>query len=376
MRRPAFTVGIEEEYYIVDRETRDLVRDMPPGLLEECEAQLGPQVSPEFLRSQIEVGTKVCANLQEAREDLAFLRRTVGDTATKYGLAIISASTHPFAQWEDQQHTDKERYNMLAEAMQGVVRQLLICGMHVHVGIEDEDLRIDLMNQTLYFLPHLLALSSSSPFWRGVDTGLNSYRTTVFRTLPRTGLPDEFSGWAEYQRHVAALVNTGVIEDATKMWWDLRPSARYPTLEMRSTDICTRLDDGITIAALYMSFLGMLFNQREKNKRWRIYSRMLIEENIWRAQRYGISDSLIDFGKGKLVPYAELLEEALEMLHVAATELGLLAELGHARDIVARGTSADRQREVFSKKVAEGATERQALVAVVDFLIEETMVGV
>ena len=256
--RPTFTVGIEEEYLIVDRETRDLVRDLPDDVMQECEERLAGQVSPEFLRSQIEVGTKVSNTLHEARDDLAMLRRTIAEVTNKHGLAPIASSTHPFADWVQQRHTDKERYHMLARDMAGIVRRLVISGMHVHVMIDDEDLRIDLMNQIVYFLPHLIALSTSSPFWAGENTGLKSYRTSVFRSLPRTGLPDEFDSWADYRRHVGVLIDAGVIEDATKLWWDIRPSDRYPTLELRCTDICTSLDDSIAIASIYMSLLAML----------------------------------------------------------------------------------------------------------------------
>ena len=233
--RPSFTIGIEEEYWLVDRQTRDLVPDMPPGLVAACDKIAVGMVSPEFIRSQIEVGTPVGANIKETAEHLFALRRLVSDAVTNYGMAIISASTHPFAEWADQRHTDKERYNVLEQALQGVVRRLLICGMHVHVGIEDEDSRIDLMNQVLYFLPHLLALSTSSPYWHSADTGLKSYRTAVWRSLPRTGMPDEFDGWRDFERHAQVLIDAGVIEDATRLWWDIRPSVRYPTLEMRST---------------------------------------------------------------------------------------------------------------------------------------------
>jgi carboxylate-amine ligase len=372
---PSFTVGIEEEYFLVDRETRDLVADMPDGLLRACEEIIEGQVSPEFIRSQIEIGTPVSKDIAEVTAHLKSLRRAVSDVAGEYGLAIISASTHPFADWGVQRHTDKERYNVLAEALQGVVRRLLICGMHVHVGIENHDLRIDLMNQALYFLPHLLALSTSSPFWAGYDTGLKSYRTSIFRTLPRTGLPDEFSGWGEYHRHVDVLVRAGVIEDATRLWWDLRPSARYPTLEMRSTDICTRVDDGITLAALFVSLLSWLFRMRQDNQRWRIYSRPLINENVWRAQRYGISESLIDFGKGQLVPFSDLVEEIIGFLEEDAANLGCLDEVRHARTILRRGTSADQQLALFQASIADGADKDEAMIVVVDHLIEETVAG-
>lgn len=371
--RPSFTIGVEEEYLIVDPDTRDLVRDLPSGLMRQIEDILGTQVAPEFLRSQIEVGTVVAANVQEARADLARLRRTVADVAGDYGLAPIASSTHPFADWWHQEHTDKERYNELADDMGGVVRRLLICGMHVHVCIEDENLRIDLMNQVLYFLPHLLALSASSPFWHGLDTGLKSYRTSVFRALPRTGMPDEFAGWSDYRRHVDVLTGVGVIEDATKLWWDLRPSERYPTLEMRASDICTSIDDAMTIASMYMSLLSMLFRRRLENQRWRIYSRMLINENVWRAQRYGISDSLIDFAKGELMPYPVLLEELIDLVGEDADQLGCRAELEHARTIIDRGTSADRQLAIYRANVDGGSSEEEALDAVVDFLIQETV---
>jgi glutamate---cysteine ligase / carboxylate-amine ligase len=374
--RPELTMGIEEEYLIVDRRSRDLVRDLPPGLMERCEEILGSQVSPEFLRCQIEVGTGVCQTVSDAKADLRRLRRTIADVTAEYGLAPISASTHPFAAWSEQQHTDKERYRLLARAMAGVAQRLVICGMHVHVGIEDPDLRIDLMNQVVYFMPHLLALSTSSPFWGGQDTGLKSYRTSVFRTLPRTGLPDEFSSWADYSRHVAVLVNAGVIEDATKLWWDVRPSARYPTLEMRSTDICTSIDDAIAIAALYRCLLSMLYRMRERNQRWRIYSRMLLEENLWRAQRYGFTESLIDFGKGELVPYPELLDEMISMIAQDAKDLDCVAEIDHLRAIASEGTSADKQLAVHGSAVEAGAGEHEALQAVVDFLIDETVRGV
>ncbi|HEX9643491.1 MAG TPA: carboxylate-amine ligase [Acidimicrobiia bacterium] len=373
MQRPAFTIGIEEEYLIVDPETRELVEDLPPGLMKDCEEIIGGQVHPEFLRSQIEIGTKVAADVTEAREDLMRLRTAVAEVTGRYGLAPIAASTHPFADWFRQQHTDAERYNALANALGGVIRRLVICGMHVHVCVEDEDLRIDLMNQVLYFMPHLLAMSTSSPFWEGRDTGLKSYRTSVFRAVPRTGLPDEFGDWSDYQRHVNALVGAGVIEDATRLWWDLRPSARYPTLEMRASDMCTRLDDAMAVAATFLSLLSMLFHRRTHNQRWRIYSRMLIDENTWRAQRYGVSESLIDFGKGRLVPYGELVEELIDVLMPDAEKLGCVPELEHVRTIAGRGTSADEQLRIYHQALDEGASEEEALHHVVDWLIAETV---
>ena len=372
---PPFTLGMEEEYLLVERQSRDLISEAPATMLAECEAHLKGQVSPEFYQSQIEVGTRVCATLGEARAELAHLRKTVAGVAANHGLAIIAASTHPFAQWHSQRPTSKERYEILARDLQGVARRLIICGMHVHVGISDDDLRIDLMSQVTYILPHLLALSTSSPFWRGTNTGLMSYRIAVFSELPRTGLPEQVDSWGEYQRHVRVLVNAGIIEDASKLWWDVRPSARFPTLEMRITDICTRLDDAIAIAALYRCWLRMLWRLRRENQRWRRYAAMLINENRWRAQRYGYDKGLVDFGKGTIVPYGDLLEEILAIVAPDAAHFGCEAEIAHARTIVGRGTSAHLQIKAFEQAKAEGANESEALRAVVDMLIDETLRG-
>ena len=374
--KPEFTIGIEEEYLLVDRATRDLVQDPPESVMKDAVDRLESQVGHEFLRSQIEVGTRVCSTVQEARQELARLRSVVAEVAEQHDYAMIAASTHPFAEWGDQLTTDNERYHVLAQDLQVVVRRLVICGMHVHVGIGDDDLRIDLMNQVSYFLPHLLALSASSPFWHGRNTGLKSYRMSVFKALPRTGLPEVFSSWSEYRRHVDVLVEAGLIEDATKLWWDIRPSERYPTLEMRISDICTTLDDGITVAALFLSLLHMLYRRRRLNQRWRTYADMLVEENVWRAQRYGVGGSLMDFGLGELVPYSELVEELIDLVRKDADELGCVAEVEHAREIVARGTSADRQLRVYNDALAAGADDHEALRAVVDLLIDDSIAGV
>ncbi len=370
-----FTIGIEEEYLLVDRESRDLAVEVPDALMIECERRLEGQVSPEFLKSQIEVGTRVCSNVKQAAQELAQMRRTVAEVADDYGLAPIAASTHPFATWYRQKHTDKERYNVLARDMQAVARRLVICGMHVHVGLGDDELRIDLLGQVSYFLPHLLALSTSSPFWQGVDTGLMSYRISVFDELPRSGLPESFESWGEYARHVEILIRAGVIEDASKLWWDVRPSARFPTLELRIPDICTRLRDGISVAALYLCILRMLYRLKRNNQRWRRYSNMLIQENRWRAQRYGYGEGLIDFGIGEIVPYADLLEEMIELVRVDALALDCLPEVEHARQIVTGGTSAHRQRAAYEAAIAAGAEPQEALKKVVDLLIEGTVTG-
>ncbi len=373
-----FTIGLEEEYLLVDPVSRDLVADPPPGMMAACEAELAGsvgQVSPEFMRSQIEIGTRVCHSIQEARQTLADLRATLARIAGQHGMALVAASTHPFGRWNKQAHTDRDRYNTLAEDLQVVVRRLLICGMHVHVGIDDDDTRIDLLNQAVYFMPHLLALSTSSPFWKGEVTGLKSYRLSVFDELPRTGLPAQFDSFGEYQRTVDVLVNAGVIEDATKVWWDLRPSARFPTLEMRVPDVCTLLDDAITIAALFACVCRMLYRLRRENKRWRAYTNFLLRENRWRAQRYGIEKGLIDFGRGEIVPFADLTAELLDLIAEDADALDMRAEVENVHTILARGTSADRQLAVFRAGLESGLGARDAQKAVVDRLIEETVAG-
>ena len=373
--RPAFTVGIEEEYLVVDRATRNLIKDPPSEMWNSLREVLGPQVAPEFLKAQIEVGTKVCTRLGEAREDLATLRRDLSEVVSRYGAAIIASSTHPFADWSEQETTEHPRYERIAADYQHVARQMVICGMHIHVGIDDDHLRIDLMNQVRYMLPHLLALSTSSPFWAGTDTGLLAYRPVIFRNMPRTGLPEEFVSWGEYERMVEALIEAEIIEDATKLWWDIRPSARYPTLEMRVSDVCTRLDDAMTVAALYLCLLGYMFRLRRRNQRWRVYSPMLISENMWRAQRYGTDGSLIDFGRGELVSFADLVEEFIEMLAQDAVEFEVVAQLRHMRTIVREGTSAHRQLAAYHTALANGAEGREALEAVVDHLIVDTLYG-
>jgi carboxylate-amine ligase len=329
IKEPPFTVGIEEEYLLVNPETRDLDIDPPAAMLREC-SELGEgQVTPEFLRSQIEVGTRVCRTMSEARTDLKKLRKIVVDVGRRHGLAPIAASTHPFARAIQQKHTDKDRYVALAREMQATARRMVICGMHVHVGLEDDELRIDLMSQLAYFLPHLLALSCSSPFWEGENTGLKSFRLTVFSSLPRTGLPEHFASYSEYQRHIRALVDNNLIQDTSKIWWDLRPSWRYPTLETRIMDVCTSIDDAIALAALNVCILRMLYRLRRNNQRWRIYADMLLNENRWRAMRYSCDEGLLDFAKGELVPFADLLEEMLELVREDAETMGCTADIVH-----------------------------------------------
>ncbi len=375
MKDPSFTVGIEEEYLLIDAETRNLIAEAPPTMMSECEALLEGQVTPEFLQCQIEIGTRVCESLDGARNDLSRLRRTVSKVARSHGLEIIAASTHPFAVWGQQKRTEKERYAVIAQDLQEVVRRLMISGMHIHVGIEEEELRVDLMGQVAYVLPHLLALSTSSPFWQGHHTGLKSYRIAVWNELPRTGLPEQFDSFAEFERHVDVMVQAGLIEEGSKIWWDIRPSVKFPTLEMRISDICTRLDDTICIAALFRCWLRMLYRLRRDNQRWRKYSNTLVNENRWRAQRYGIDQGLVDFGRGEIVPYPVLLEEILVLTREDAQFFGCVAEVEHARAILERGTSAHWQVKTYEGALAEGASKDEALKAVVDMLVKETMHG-
>ncbi|WP_306152623.1 carboxylate-amine ligase [Roseovarius sp. MMSF_3281] len=367
---PEFTIGIEEEYLLVDRDSMALA-DAPEAMMEECRAQLQDQVSPEFLNCQIEIGTKVCRNVGEAREDLKRLRSTVSACAAKHNLAPIAASCHPFADWRDQKHTDKERYNHLAGDLAGVVRRMLICGMHVHVGIDPPDRRVDLMNQLSYFLPHLLALSCSSPFWQGQDTGLSCYRLTVFDNLPRTGLPPRMESFGEFERSVQALVDLEVIEDSSKIWWDLRPSHQFPTLESRICDVQPRLEDALSLAAMVQALSRMLWRLAVKNQRWRIYDRFLIAENRWRAQRYGVREGLIDFGLGEIIPMAGLVEELIELLQDDAQFFESASEVENTREMLRTGTSAGRQRQAYSEALHAEDDQDHAMRAVVRHLIEE-----
>ncbi|MEM6934615.1 MAG: carboxylate-amine ligase [Pseudomonadota bacterium] len=371
MERPSFTLGIEEEYLVVDRQTRDVVRQPDPDFLTACGDAIGKDLAPEFLQCQIEVGTGVHGTAAAAGEELLEMRRGIARVAEAHGYAAIAASTHPFASWRDQSRTQKDRYIELADDLGATVRRMLICGCHVHVGIEDADLRIDLMNQAAYFLPHLLALSTSSPYWAGEDTKLASFRLTVFDALPRTGLPDMMHSYAEYRRMVDHLIEAGCLEDATKIWWDIRPSDRFPTLEQRVTDVCSRVQDTVTIAALFQALLAMLWRLRSTNQRWRLYPTTLIYENRWRAQRYGVSGGLVDHGKTAIVPFSDLIEELIELALPEAEALRSVPAILHAREIAVNGTSAQRQRSAFKSACKDGADDREALVAVVDALIGE-----
>jgi len=364
MGLPKLTIGIEEEYQIIHAETRELT-SFVQEFLDEGREILRDQIKPEFLQSQVEVGSRICQNMKEARQELVTLRSQVHKLAASKGLKLAAAGTHPFSKWSSQKITAGERYTKHAENMADVARRMLVFGMHVHIGIDDPDLRIDLMNQTRYFLPHLLALSTSSPFWHGRDTGLKSYRTIVLGDLPRSGLPPSFVSWAEYSRFVDTLIKTGCIDEPTKIWWDIRPNPKYPTLEFRFADICTRVDEAICIASLLLGIVAKLIKLREANIAWREYRRNLIAESKWRAVRYGIDGRLIDFGKRTEVSVPALVQEILEMIDDVVDELDIRNEVEYVHTILDQGTSADRQLKVYEST--------QNLKAVVDHLIDETL---
>jgi carboxylate-amine ligase len=362
-----FTLGIEEEFQIVDPHTREL-RSHVSQFLEEGKMILGEQIKPEMIQSMIEVGTGICKNIQEAREDITRLRSIISSLAAKTGLVIVAASTHPFSRWQDQQIYNDERYELLVQELQTVARSLLIFGLHVHVGVADPERRIHIMNAARYFLPHVLALTTSSPFWMGHNTGLKSYRTEVFKQFPRTDIPDHFDSYSNFQRYVDLLVRTGCIDNGKKIWWDLRPHPIFPTLEFRICDIPTRVDDTIAIAALFQAIVAKLTKLIEKNLGFRLYRRMLIQENKWRAVRWGLDGQMIDFGKQKEVPTRDLVLELLDFVDDVVDELGSRKEIEHIHTILQRRTSAEEQLRVFE--------ETKDLNAVVDRLIELTMENV
>jgi carboxylate-amine ligase len=359
-----FTLGIEEEFQIVDPISREL-RSHVSEFLEEGKMILGEQIKPEMIQSMIEVGTGICKNIQEARADITRLRSIISGLAGKTGLAIVAASTHPFSHWEDQKIYDDERYALLVQELQNVARSLLIFGLHVHVGVADLDRRIHIMNAARYFLPHVLALTTSSPFWMGHNTGLKSYRSEVFKKFPRTDIPDHFDSYSSFQRYVDLLVKTGCINDGKKIWWDLRPHPVFPTLEFRICDIPTRVDDTVAIAALFQAIVAKLTKLIDKNLGFRLYRRMLIQENKWRAVRWGIDGKMIDFGKQKEVPTRDLILELLDFVDDVVDELDSRQEIEHIHTILERRTSAEEQLRVFA--------ETKDLKAVVDRLIELTM---
>lgn len=379
---PELTLGIEEEYQIIDPETRNLHAYITEFLSQDELRPARLNLKPEFMESQVEVGSHVCRNIKEIRQEVIRLRRAVCAMAEENGLEIAAASTHPFAKWEEQTLTEGVRYKELLDDMQGVARRLLIFGMHVHVGfgsdLESRNLMIEIMNQARYFIPHLLALSTSSPFWHGQFTGLKSYRSVVFEMLPRTGIPHSFVSWGEFKAFEKTLERVGAFgksDTLAKIWWDIRPHPVFDTLEFRIADICTRIDEAVCIAALFQAICAKLLKLRRDNMSWRPYRHVHITENKWRAVRYGIEGELIDFGIEESVPFHFLMEELLEIVDDVLDDLDSRQEVEYVRTILKEGTSADRQIEVYRKH--GGDDNRQAaLNAVVDNLILETREGI
>jgi carboxylate-amine ligase len=363
---PALTIGIEEEYQIVDPETRDL-RSYITEFLQDGHMVLRESMKPELHQSIVEVGTSVCHNIQEAREELVRMRSAIATLANRKGLRIAASGTHPFASWLTQEITPFERYHKVAEDMQYLARRLLIFGMHVHVGCADRGFAIDTMNVIRYMMPHILALSTSSPFWMGRDTGLKSYRSVIFEDFPRTGIPDYFTSWAEFQEFLDILVSTGCIEDGTKVWWDVRPHAYYPTLEFRVCDMCTRVEEAVAIAALFQALVAKLWKLRRQNMTFRVYRRALVDENKWRAIRYGLDGKLIDFGIREELPARSLIRELVEFVDDVLDELDSRKEVEYVYTMLDEGSSADRQLATY-KRTGD-------MQAVVDQLMQETMEG-
>ncbi|TMG41390.1 MAG: carboxylate-amine ligase [Chloroflexi bacterium] len=360
------TVGIEEEFQIVDQSGQ--LKSHIGTLLAAGKSSLGEQLKPEMLQSVVEVTTRICAGMDEARAEILRLRGTLAALLQPAGLRIASAGTHPFSHWQEQQITELERYKLLEEELQDVVRELLIFGLHVHIGIPDREVRIEIMNEARYFLPHLLALSTSSPFWLTRATGLKSYRSVIWSRFPRTGIPPDFTSWDEFQNFVDLLVRTGSIDDGKKIWWDLRPHVFYPTIEFRVCDATTRVDETLCLAALIQAICAKLLKLRRQNQGFRKYQPNLINENKWRAIRHGLQGSLIDFGKQKEVPMRDLALELVEFVDDVVDELGSRKEISYVNTLLEEGTSADRQLRVFR--------ETGHLHAVVDHLAAETVAGV
>ena len=364
---PTLTIGIEEEYQIIDPQTREL-RSYITEILKEDSVLMG-EVKPELHQSMVEVGTKVCRTPAEARLELIRLRKLVMDLAAKKGLKIAAAGSHPFSAWQTQEITPLERYIAVKDDLQDLAQRLLIFGTHVHIGIEDREFLIDAMNVSRYFLPHVLALSSSSPFWMGRLTGLKSYRSVVFRNFPRTGVPPQLGSWAEYERLVQTLVETNSIPNSSKIWWDVRPNWTYPTIEFRICDVNTRVEEAVCMAAIFQAIIAKLWKLRRDNLTFRIYPQELIEENKWRAVRYGLDGKLIDFGKRQEFPARTIIRELLEwFLDDVLDELGSRKEVEYALRIMEEGTSADRQIATWHRT--------GNLHDVVDQLIRETAEGV
>jgi carboxylate-amine ligase len=365
--RPSFTLGIEEEYQTIDPETRDLRSHVSTEMLAHGKLQLEERVKAEMHQSVIEVGTRICCNIQTAKEDLFDLRRNMIRLAAESGLCLVAGATHPFADWRSQEIYPDPRYAQVVEDLQLVARANLIFGLHVHVGIEDKEEAIGIMNSLRYFLPHVLALSTNSPFWLGMDTGYKSYRAKVFENFPRTNLPDSFSSYSEFENYVSLLIKTNCIDNAKKIWWDVRPHPFFNTVEVRVCDIPLRAQETIAIAALIQATACKLWHLHARNLDFRQYSRPLLMENKFRAVRYGLDGKMIDFGKQIEVPARDLIREYLLFIDDVLDELGSRKEIEYIHTMLEQGSGADRQLKVFR--------ETGSLKAVVDYMASETRAG-
>jgi carboxylate-amine ligase len=362
--RPTFTLGIEEEYQTIDPETRDLRSHIDSEIIAQGKTLLKEAVKAEMHQSVVEVGTGICKDIKEAAIELKSLRSEIVDLAKKNGLRLAASGTHPFADWRKQDIYPDERYEIIVKDLKMVARANLIFGLHVHVGVEDRETAIHLMNAARYFLPHIMALSTNSPFWLGMDTGLKSYRCKVFDKFPRTNIPDQFSGYGEYERYVNLLIKTNCIDNAKKIWWDIRPHPNFPTLEFRICDVPMRADETIAIAALIQATVAMLWKLHAANQSFRLYGRALLMENKWRAARYGIDGKMIDFGKETEVPVRDLINEYLNLIDEVVDELGSRNEINYIHRILENGTGADRQLRIYQ--------ETGDLTKVVDYIVYET----
>src|SRR5216110_349555 len=343
-----FTLGIEEEFEVVDPETREL-RSHIQEILEGGKVTLKEQIKPEMHQSVVELGTEICQSVADARAHVIELRTKLAELAGRSGLQIASVGTHPFSHWRDQLITQGERYQEIVKDMQQLARANLILGLHVHVGIPDRQSAIHVMNQARYFLPHIYALSANSPFWVGQDTGLKGYRLKVFERFPRTGIPDAFESLSEYEDYCKLLVKTGCIDNPKKIWWDIRLHPFFDTLEIRVCDAQSRVEDTLAIAALIQAVIAKLYKLLKHNTTFRVYRRRLLDENRWRASRYGIEGKLIDFGREKEVETRSLVNELLEFVSTEVEELGSKREMAHIERIMREGTGADRQLAVFER---------------------------
>ena len=376
MAEPPITLGVEEEFFLVDPQTRDLVSDPPVGIFQACERNAGPhKVVREFLRSQIETNTRVCQTVTELREALVETRRVVVQAAEAHGLRALATSTHPFGAWQAQATTPGERYRRFAVTFQESVRRFLVAGIHIHAGFGDADSRLRVMTALRRYLPLLHALSASSPFNMGRETGFKSYRLNLIGALPRTSLPPPLHSRADYDALVRNYQALDFIGDGSELWWDIRPSARFPTIEMRICDICTRFEDALSIAALYAALIRKLLRDLAEDGLPAEPPTELIAENRWLAARYGVLAFLADSSFGGRLDIDEITAALVEDLAADAQALGCEAELRRAPAIIREGTGADRQIDLYRLRRLEGDGEAEALRAVVDAAVAETRDG-